>query len=443
MKYNGIIIGSGPAGFYSALSCAKKGYKTAIVEKDHFGGTGFRTGCLPVKRNLDVLRRVEEAITLSSGNLSRDPEFKDNLIRNTETYMSGTESMITKRLKEAEIDIYTGNGRFIDTKTFLIENKKLETDYVIIATGTTPAAPPGITLDGKKVISHIEALKLKKLPDNMIIIGGNVEGIEMASLFSSLEVNITVIEQLDHLLDGTDRDLIQPVIDDLTLKGVISLTSEKAKAVEVSEMQATVTLDSGNKISAEKVLVTGLRQMNIPEGIETTGIKYTKNGIQVNENLQTNIPSIFAAGDVNGIHGMAHIAIQQGMLITKGLEGKKVIRDYSSLPRAMFTLPEIAGAGKQEWELIKESTPYRVKSFALKDTWRAYCRGIDTGFIKMILDTQDILIGIWMTGADASEILSTSGILIGQRLSKSMIMDNLFIHPSLGEGILEAIFKNS
>lgn len=231
--------------------------------------------------------------------------------------MSGTEGMITKRLKEAGIDIYKGNGRFIDTKTFLIENKKLETDYVIIATGTTPAAPPGITLDGKKVISHIEALKLKKLP------------------------------------------------------------------------------------------------------------------------------SIFAAGDVNGIHDMAHIAIQQGMLITKGLEGKKVIRGYSSLPRAMFTLPEIAGAGEQEWELIKECTPYRVRSFELKDTWRAYCRGIDTGFIKMILDTQNIIIGIWMTGADASEILSASGILIGQRLSESMIMDNLFIHPSLGEGIPEAIFKSN
>lgn len=442
MKYNCIIIGSGPAGFYSALSCAKKGYRTAIVEKDHFGGTGFRTGCLPVKRNLDVLRRVDEAINLSSGGLSRDPDFKDSLIKNTETYMSGTEGKITRRLKEAGIDIYTGNGRFIDTKTFLMENKKLETDYFIIATGTKPAAPHGITLDGKKVISHIEALKLKALPDSMIIIGGNVEGMEMASLFSSLEVKITVVEQLDYLLDGTDRDLIKPVIDDLASKGVIFLTGIKAESVEVDKLQATVTLDTGERIDAEKVLITGIRKINIPEGIESTGIEYTKDRIPVNENLQTNIPSIYAAGDINGIHGMAHIAIQQGMLITNGLEGKKVIRDYSSLPRAMFTLPEIAGAGKQEWELIKENTPYRVERYPLKDTWRAYSRGIKTGFIKMIFNTQNTLIGIWMTGADASEILSTSGILIKQKLTDSMIIDTLFIHPTLGEGIVEAVFKN-
>ena len=441
MKYNCLIIRSGPAGFYSALSCAKKGYKTAIVEKEYFGGTGFRTGCLPVKKNLDVLRRVEEAIILSSGDLSRDPEFKDNLIGNTETYMSGTENIITKRLEEAGIDIYTGNGRFIDTKTFIVENKKLETDYVIIATGTAPSAPRGIKLDGEQIISHIEALRLKTLPDNMIIIGGNVEGIEMASLFSSLEVKVTVVEQLDHLLDGTDRDLIQPVIDDLSSKGVIFLTGEKAETVEIKELQSTVTLNSGKKISAEKVIVTGLREMNIPEGIETTGVKYTENGIPVNDNLQTNIPSIFAVGDINCIHGMAHIAIQQGILITEGLEGKKVIRDYSSLPRAMFTLPEIAGAGKQEWELIKENTPYKVTKYPLKDTWRGFSRQINCGFIKLIFTTQNILIGIWMTGSDASELLSTSGLLIGQKLNGPMIMDNLFIHPTLGEGILEACFK--
>jgi len=442
MKYNCIIIGSGPAGFYSAMSCAKKGYKTAIVEKELFGGTGFRTGCLPVKRNLDILRKVEEAISLSAGELSRSPDFRNNLLWNTETYMSGVEGMITNRLQKAGIDIYTGNGRFINAKTFLIEDKKLETDYFIIATGTAPASPPGIELDSKRVISHIEALKLKTLPDKMTIIGGNVEGIEMASLFSSLGVKITIIEQLDLILDGTDRDLIQPVMDDLTSKGVNFLTGVKAESVEISELQATVILNTRKRIDAEKVLVTALRQMNIPDGIETTGIEYTRDGIPVNKNLQTNIPSIFAAGDVNGIHGMAHIAIQQGMLITKGLEGKKVIRNYSSLPRAMFTLPEIAGAGKQEWELIKDNTPYRIEKYAIKDTWRGFSREINSGFIKLIFNARDILIGIWMTSADASEILSTSGILIEQNLTESMIIDNLFIHPTLGEGIIEAIFKN-
>ncbi|MCK5673439.1 MAG: NAD(P)/FAD-dependent oxidoreductase, partial [Spirochaetales bacterium] len=137
---------------------------------------------------------------------------------------------------------------------------------------------------------------------------------------------------------------------------------------------------------------------------------------------------------------MAHIAIQQGMLITKGINGEQTINDYSSLPRAMFTLPEIAGAGKQEWELLKEGNSYEVKKILLKNTWRGFSRNIKNGFIKLIFENK-ILTGIWMTGPDASEILSSAGLLIGQNLSDKTIMDNLFIHPTLGEGILEALFN--
>ncbi len=440
MKYNCIIIGSGPAGLYSALSCAKEGYNTAIIEKDLLGGTGFRTGCLPVKRNLDVLRKAEEAITLSPEGIKETSSFRKNLLTNTETYMAGSENIITQRLNTAGVDLYKGDGRFLDANTFLINDQKLKTDNFIIATGTTPSSPPGIKLDGKTVISHIEALKLKKLPESMIIIGGNVEGIEMASLFSSLGVKITVLEMLDLILDGTDRDLIDPVIKDLTLKGVQLYTGVKAESIEVNKPQTTVILDTGKRINSEKVLVTGLRQINIPEGIEKTNVIFSKEGIPVNNKLQTNIANIFAVGDINGVHGMAHIAIQQGMLITKGINGEQAINGYSSLPRAMFTLPEIAGAGKQEWELLKEGNSYEVKKILLKNTWRGFSRNIKNGFIKLIFENK-ILIGIWMTGPDASEILSSAGLLIGQNLSDKTIMDNLFIHPTLGEGILEALFN--
>ena len=180
--------------------------------------------------------------------------------------------------------------------------------------------------------------------------------------------------------------------------------------------------------------------MNFPEGIESTGINYSDKGIPVDKKLQTNITNIFAAGDINGIHGMAHIAIQQGMFITEGKKGNQVVKDYSSLPRAIFTLPEIAGAGRQEWELIKSGTAYKVKKIPLKNLWRGFSKNINTGFIKLIFE-KDILTGIWMTGQDASEILSTSGLLIGQNLSEQTIMNNLFIHPTLGEGIIESLFN--
>lgn len=440
MKYNCIILGTGPAGFYSALSCAKEGFKTAIIENNQIGGTGFRTGCLPVKRNLDVLRKVEEVKSLTLDEVIETSTFKKNLIPNTQKYISGVEDIISQRLQKANVDIYRGNGCFIDKNTFLINDKKLETDYFIISTGTSPGDLPGVSLDGKNILSHIEALRLKNLPKDMVIIGGNVEGIELASLFAYLGVNIIVIEQLNQILDGTDRDLIEPVINNLLSKNVTLLTGIKVESVAIKESIVTVKLSNGKNIITEKVILSGIRKMNIPEGIEKTKVIYSNEGIHVNNNLQTNIPNIFAAGDINGIHGMAHIAIQQGIFITKGIKGEQIIKDYSSLPRAMFTLPEIAGAGIQEWDLKKNDNSYNIKIFPLKKTWKGFSRNITNGFIKLIFK-KNILVGIWMTGQDASEVLSSSGLLIGQNLSYSTIMENLFIHPTLGEGILEALFN--
>jgi len=440
MKYDYIIIGSGPAGFYSALSCAKEGFRTAIIEKDQLGGTGFRTGCLPLKRNLDIIRKIEETLAISDGVITEVPGFRKNLLSNTEKQMPQIENNITKRLKDAGVDIYIGEGQFLNSNTFKINGNRIKTDFFIIATGTSPGSVPGIALDGHYILSHVEAVKLDTLPKEIVIIGGNVEGIELASLFSSLGVKVTVIEQLNQILAGTDRDLIEPVVNELLLNRTNLLTGVKVNSAKIKNNRVILNLNNGEKINTDKVVLTGIRKMNFPNGIESTGINYSDKGIPVDKKLQTNIPNIFAAGDINGIHGMAHIAIQQGMFITEGKKGNQVVKDYSSLPRAMFTLPEIAGAGKQEWELIKSNITYKVKKSPLKNLWRGFSKNINTGFIKLIFE-QNILTGIWMTGQDASEILSSSGLLIGQNLSETTIMNNLFIHPTLGEGIIESLFN--
>ena len=438
MKYNCIIIGSGPAGFYSALSCSKNGYRTAIIENAKPGGTGFRTGCLPLKKNLDILRKIEDAVNISDNNIKLDPEFKSKLIKNTDTGMAETETLILKRLEKAGIDIYMGDGEFLDSNNFLINDKRLETDYFIIASGSSPESLPGLPLNGKNIISHNEALALSELPEDMVIIGGNVEGIEMAVLFASLGVTITVIEQLDLILKGTDRDLVEPVLKNLRDRGVSFYTEVIAESVVEYGKKLKVRLNNGIILQTEKLLITGSRKINIPRGIGKTGIKYSKNGISVNKKLMSSVSNIFAAGDVNGILGMAHVAIQQGILITEGLSGKPVIRDYKSLPRAMFTIPEIAGAGDQECNLDNSCNEYLIKKYLLKSTWRGFSKKVGSGFIKLIFK-QEILTGIWMTGPDASEVLAVSGLLIGQKLTLKIILDNLFIHPSMGEAILEAV----
>ena len=438
MKYNCIIIGSGPSGFYSALSCSKNGYRTAIIENSKPGGTGFRTGCLPMKKNLDILRKIEDAVNISDINIKLEPEFKLNLLKNTEISMAKVETFILKRLKNAGVDIYLGDGEFLDSNTFLLNNKRLETDYFIIATGSSPESLPGISLNGKNIISHNEALVLSELPEDMVIIGGNVEGIEMAVLFAGLGVTVTVIEKLKLILEGTDRDLVKPVLKNLRDRGVSFYTEVIAESVVEDSKELKVYLSNGKILQTEKILITGSRKINIPRGLGKTGVKYTKMGIPVNEELMSSISNIFAVGDVNGMLGMAHVAIQQGILITEGLSGKQVTRDYRSLPRAMFTIPEIAGAGDQECNLDNASNEYFVKKYFLNNTWRGFSKKVRSGFIKLIFKGE-ILTGIWMTGPDASEVLAASGMLIGQKLTQERILDNLFIHPTMGEAIMEAV----
>lgn len=439
-RYNCLIIGSGPAGFYAALSCVRKGYSTALVEKTVFGGTGYYDGCLPVKRVLDRIKLYERfRDSIFPFDLQEESPAHDFLI-SSESWISTVESKITRRLRKAGVRLFKGDGLFLNEKTYKVSGEEIFSDNIIIATGTNPSAPDGIVLDGKVVVSHREALALKRIPKEIIIIGGNVEGIEFASLFSSLGTKVTILEQEYEILDGNDRDLVQPVLNNLKGKGVVFRTGEKVIEADSIGGMASVVLKNGRKISASKVLVTGFRKPNFPDGLERAGVVFENTHIPVDDHLETNIPGIFAVGDINGIHGMAHIATQQGMLITNGIKGRTVFQKYNTLPRAMFTIPEVAGAGKQEWELLKEGVPYNSVKIDLPDTWRGFAKDISTGFLKVIFNRDEKLIGIWMVGDNAGELMSLSGLLLDQRMTKTGILQNLFIHPTLGEGILEGAF---
>ncbi len=441
MHFDCLILGSGPAGLYSALGCAKKGYSTAIVENRAWGGTGFRDGCLPVKKALDRLRILERYNDLFADNRGHDPDILYAFLHDNEEKMKQVEAIILKRLANAGVKTLFGDGSFVSDHVYRVSGKEIAADNIVIATGTSPASPVGISLDNDRIITHREALQLTDPPEKMIIIGGNVEGMEFASLFSGLGTKVTVMEQDGEILTGNDRDLIAPLLKVLTEKGVVFKTGTKAVSVSAAEKAVSVITSDGDRISADNVLVTGFRSPNVPDGLDNTGVIHTEVSIPVDNCLQTNIPGIFAVGDINGIHGMAHIALQQGLFIPEAIEGKEVPRIYEALPRAMFTIPEIAGAGKQEWELENEGVQYKSVSVELGDTWRGFSKDLESGFIKLLFDKNELLTGIWMTGDGASEIMASAGLFLGGRVSKNDILNNLFIHPSLGEGMLEAALK--
>lgn len=424
-QYDVIIIGGGVAGYYSSILLSKGGKKVALIEKDNLGGTSLRWGALPVKKILDSFKKSTKS--------SLEHWKKD---------LKTIENRIEKNLKENKVDIYYGEGKFLNENEFQVGEKVLHGEYIIIATGTRPSSFEEIPLDDKKIITHKEAIDLDYKPKSIIILGGNVEGIEFGAFLGEMGIDVTIVEKENAILSGNDKDLIEPIENHLLNKGVRIIKGIGAKKAYADEDKTVVLLDNGTEISAEKVLVTLKRESNFPKGLLDIGIKVDENKIRVYENLKTNIDNIFAIGDINGILGMAHVAIHQGIKVAEYiLYNKEIKMDYSSLPRATFTLPEMAGAGYQENQLILDNIPYKKGYCSFANTWRGWAKNIEEGFVKILLGEDDTLLGIWMVGEQVSEYIGLLGLLLNKKVTAEDIKSNLIVHPTLAESILEAVLS--
>ena len=454
MHYDVLVLGSGPAGFYCALHCARLGRNTILVERDRLGGTGFRWGCLPVKMMLDRLRAGERATDESRDSAAAD------LIPDTVRRIREVEPRIRRRLTAAGVEVVRGEGRFADPGTFRLNKRTILAARVVIATGSEPAAWPGIPLDSDWVLSHRQILGLTEVPQHLLILGGDVEGIEFACIFARMGGRVTVIEKEKRILPGTDQDLAGPVERDLLNRGVNLRTGAEVGDCGISG-GAKVRLRDGSTVEGDRLLVTGLRRPNFPEGLDRVGVEHDDQKIPVNQELQTSCKSIYAAGDINGVTGMAHAAIQQGLLAARriaesggptshGAPAAPVPRDTPPgeiagppFPRAMYTIPEIAGAGYQENELRAEGIACKRFVYPLAETWRGFSKGIDEGFVKVLAGEDSRILGLWICGAEASEQAALFGALLAQGPTLGDLRDHLILHPTLGEAALEAVLAGS
>lgn len=441
-KYDVIVIGGGIAGYQSARALARGGKAVALVEKDQLGGTALRWGALPIKKVLDSFKNIKKINYNGIKGIAENIVLKLELILKWDEDFNKLDNKLKYSLLEDNIDLYYGDGEFLDSKTFKLNDEILESEYFIIATGTEPDSIKDIPIDGINIITHREAIDLRNLPKDIIILGGNVEGVELAALYAEIDVDVTLIEKESSILLGNDEDLIIPIEEHLKTKNVRIIKGIGANKAEIFEDKVRILLENGKEVLAEKVLVTFKRKPNFPKGIENTNIKTGENKIIVNENLLTDEENIFAIGDINGILGMAHVAIQQGLKVADYiLKDIPIDISYEILPRAIFTLPEMAGVGRQEWELKEEGISYKVGTYEFKDSWRGWAKGIEEGFVKVLLDEQNIILGIWMVGENVSEYIGLMGILVKEKKTADDILSNLIIHPSLTETILEAILQ--
>jgi dihydrolipoamide dehydrogenase len=330
------------------------------------------------------------------------------------------------QLKTKGIDFIKGKAKIVSSDEVAVDSKSIKTKNIIIAIGSKSMELPFLKFDQKKIISSDEILDLKFVPESLLIVGGGVIGCEFASIFSSLGTKVTIVEILEQILPNEDKDIAKKLEVAFKKKGIKVLTKTDVKIAELDKF--------------EKVLVCVGRIANTDiEGLDKLGIKKDKKGILVNENLETNIPHIYAAGDCIGGHQLAHVAAYEGEIAAENVSGKKTSANYSVVPNCIFTDPEIASVGLTEETAKAKGISYQLGKFDFMASGMAHILDETDGFIKIIVDSNSKeLVGASIIGPKATELISVFSLAIKSKLKISQIHDTIFAHPTLSEAIGEA-----
>lgn len=422
MNYDYIVLGTGIAGYEITRHLMRDGSKNILlIEKELLGGTALINGAVPMKALLDGIKfNTEEGYT---------------------SKMARVKAKIEKDLSGKNVKLIYGEGIFKSSNEVEVNGQIYSGSEIIICTGTSPSNILGLEIDGERILSHKDIFNYLDYKGRIIILGGNVEGIEMASYFSEIGGDVTIVEAESELLAGNDRDLVQPIIDRLKENGVSFHIGDIVEAVDQRQDGLRVRLASGNSLMGDKVIVTFARKPNTPKGLENTKVLTSDGFILVNEKYKTKDDSIYALGDINGKHGMAHVAANQALELYNSFKslGLDERFSYNILSRGIFTKPELAGVGLQEVDLLGKEYKVIKKQFA--DSFRGISKSMDFGFLKLILDRKNKILGIWMLGEDVIDSVGYLPILLREEMDIDFILSNLVIHPSLGELLREALLE--
>ncbi len=454
-KFDTTVIGSGPGGYVAAIRCAQLGLKTAIIERyPKLGGTCLNVGCIPSKALLDSsehfnnAKRHFETHGINAEKLElnwpRMRQRKDDVVGQT---CEGIQYL----MKKNKITVLTGHATFKDAQTIIVNGEAgaeqtVNTERVIIATGSKPSSIPGVVCDKKRVITSTEALSLEKVPEKLIVIGGGVVGLELGSVYNRLGSVVQVVEYLDRLIPGMDLSLGKEVQRLLKKQGMEFFLSHTVQSAAVKGKSVTVVAinKNGEKVefSGDYCLVAvGRRPYSDNLGLDDIGIALDEQGrIPVNEHLETAIPGIYAIGDVIAGAMLAHKAEEEGVFVAETMVGQKPHINYKSIPEVLYTWPEAAGVGFTEDELKAENYNYTAGNFPFKALGRARVSMDTDGFVKVLADKDtDEILGIHMVGARAADLIAEAVVALEYRASAEDIARMSHAHPTYAEAIKEAM----
>ncbi|WP_439880555.1 dihydrolipoyl dehydrogenase [Pontibacter sp. MBLB2868] len=455
MKYDVVVIGSGPGGYVAAIRCAQVGLKTAIIEKYNvLGGTCLNVGCIPSKALLDSSEHYHNAahnfkthgIELNDLQVNMEQMIK----RKGEVVKSNNDG-IAFLMKKNKIDTYYGLGSFVNKNTIKItdaegKEQQIETDKTIIATGSKPTALPFLPIDKKRIITSTEALTLTEVPKKMIVIGGGVIGLELGSVYARLGTKVQVIEYMDSIIPTMDRALGKELMRVLkkTLGFEFFMSHKVTGATnEGDTVKVTAESPKGEAVTfdGDYVLVSvGRKPYTEGLGLENAGVQMGERGmIAVNDHLETNVPGIYAIGDVVRGAMLAHKAEEEGVMVAEQIVGQKPHINYNLIPGVVYTWPEVAGVGFTEEQLKEQGRAYKTGSFPFKASGRAKASGDTDGFVKVLADKEtDEILGVHMIGPRIADLIAEAVTAMEFRASAEDVARMSHAHPTFAEAMKEA-----
>ena len=447
--YDVIVIGAGPGGYVAAIRAAQLGMSAAVIEDDNVGGVCLNWGCIPSKallRNAEVLELVKNAgeYGISVGEVSYDYGKAIDRSRQVVRRLTGG---VGSLLRKNEVEHISGRAALRSANTVAIdgEARAISADNIIVATGARARHIPGIPVDGETVLTSREAIVLREVPRRVVIVGGGAIGVEFADIYHSYGAEVTIVEMLPRLVPLEDEEISQQLERVFRRRGIEFKTGATVKSVVVSDGAATVAVADAeggdSEIECDKVLVAiGVQGNSDGIGLEAAGVNTERGFIPVDDEMRTNVPGVYAIGDVTGKLPLAHVASAQGVTAAEAIAGMNPMAlDYTLMPRATYCRPQIASFGLTERQASDAGYSFRVGRFPMAASGKALAMGESSGMVKLVVDEEvGELLGAHMIGPEATELLGEVGL---SRLLEGTTTELGWLvhpHPTISETIKEA-----
>lgn len=442
------VLGGGPGGYVAAIRAAKLGVKTMVIEKENLGGVCLNWGCIPTKALYHVAQTIDEikkadifGINISGWNL----DFKKAMDRKDKVIAAQRQGLAF-HFKKNNVELIKGNGKLISSNKILVTQEngqevEVIAKNIIIATGSHAANVPPFNLEDEGVIDNIGILSLTAIPESLLIVGGGVIGSEFANIFSTFGSSVTIVEMLPRILSTEDIEVSKVIAKAFGKKGINVFTNSVIEEVKKDKGKFFCKIKGGDEIVADKVLISvGRRPNSTGIGLEEIGITIDGQGfIKADSHLRTNIPNIYAVGDVNGGLQLAHVASGEGKIAAENIAGKDKTMDYRVIPWAVFTSPEIGTVGLNEEQARSKGINVCFGLFPFSNSGKAFITGETEGFIKVITDKDSgEILGAQMVGPRCSDLVHEVAVAMKGEMVIDTLAETVHSHPTLSEAVMEA-----